>query len=170
MQLFRLANMPRIRVPHISILRCGLAAAALFLTLPTPAQQPQDQLYTATQQQLDVTKVLIAQEKSWNKGDLDAYIARYKDAPDTNAVLAGPTLGLTAIRSAFHLNFPNRESMGTLEQTEVQVRGLGENFALATGKYHLTRSKKAGGDIQGTFTNILEKTPNGWQIIFSETT
>ena len=60
--------------------------------------------------------------------------------------------------------------MGTLEQTEVEVRPLGENFALATGKYHLTRAKKHGGDLEGLFTEILEKTKAGWQIIYSETT
>ncbi len=133
------------------------------------AQQP-DQLYTATKQQLDVTKVLIAQQNSWNKGDLDGYLARFKDAPDTEAILAGPTLGLTAIRNAYHLNFPNKESMGALEQTEIQVRELGENFALATGKYHLMRTKKAGGEANGSFTEVLEKTAAGWQVIFSETT
>jgi len=156
MNLFRLAS---------------LAPLTLCLsTLSSPAQQPKDQLYTATQQQLDVTKVLIAQESAWNKGDLDAYLSRYKDAADTEAILAAPTLGLAAIRNAFHLNFPNRDAMGTLEESEVQVRGLGENFALATGKYHLLRNKKSGGEVQGTFTNIFEKTPTGWQIIFSETT
>jgi uncharacterized protein (TIGR02246 family) len=143
--------------------------AILALTLPAPAQQP-DQLFTATRLQLDVTKILLAQEAAWNNGDLDAYLSHYKDAPDTQAVLGTPTRGLANIRLAFRANFPNRDVMGTLQQDNIEVRALGENFALATGNYHLTRPKKAGGDASGGFTEILEKTPTGWQVIFSETT
>jgi uncharacterized protein (TIGR02246 family) len=148
-----------------------LATFALSLcALPTFAQSPPDQLYTATRLQLDVTKVLLAQQAAWNKGDLDGYIAHYKDAPDTQAILGTPTRGLANIRLAFRANFPSREVMGTLEQDDIEVRALGDNFALATGKYHLSRPKKSGGDASGGFTELFEKTPTGWQVIFSETT
>jgi uncharacterized protein (TIGR02246 family) len=143
--------------------------APLLFTVALAAQQP-DQLYTATHEQLDVTKVVLAQQEAWNKGDLDAYVSHYKDGADTEAVLNGPVLGLTNIRSAYHINFPNRESMGTIEDSEVTVRELGPSFALATGKYHLERSKKGGGEAVGTFTQIFEKTAAGWQIIFSQNT
>jgi len=150
-----------------------IAACLLLAALPCAAQQPDpahDQLFTATHQQLDVTKVVLAQERAWNDGDLDGYLSHFKDAPDTSAVLAGLVRGIANIRSAYHLNFPRRETMGTLEQSEVEVRALGENFALATGHYHLTRTKKGGGDADGIFTELFEKTAAGWQIIFSQTT
>lgn len=146
-----------------------LALVCLALCTSAWSQAP-DQMYTASREQLDVTKVVIAQEKAWNAGDLDAYLAHFKDAKDTEAVLNGPVRGLTNIRSAYHTNFPNREAMGQLEQTEVEVRELGPNFALATGRYKLLRSKHNGGDAQGTFTEIFEKTEQGWQLIFSQTT
>jgi ketosteroid isomerase-like protein len=136
---------------------------------PAAAQQP-DQLYTASRLQLDVTKVLVAQENAWNKGDLDSYLSHYKDAPDTEAVLAGPVRGLPGIRAAFHASYPTRESMGQIEDSEVEVRGLGENFALATGHYHLIRSKKVGGEATGTFLDVMEKTAAGWKIVFTENT
>jgi hypothetical protein len=41
---------------------------------------------------------------------------------------------------------------------------------MATGKYHLARSRKAGGDVDGTFTEVMEKTTAGWRVIFIETT
>lgn len=126
-------------------------------------------MYTASREQLDVTKVVLAQENAWNKGDLDLYVSHFKDAKDTEAVLNGPVRGLDNIRSAYHASFPNREAMGTLEQSEVEVRELGPGFALATGRYRLTRTKRNGGDAQGTFTEILEKTDAGWRLIFSQT-
>jgi ketosteroid isomerase-like protein len=144
------------------MLACACAATA-------HAQQP-DQLFTATREQLDVTKALLAQAAAWNKGDMDAYVAFYKNAPDTVAMLAGPVRGVDSIRAAFHANFPNAASMGTLEESSVEVRAMGDNFALATGKYHLDRAKKSGGDVDGGFTEIFEKTPDGWKVIFSETT
>ena len=146
-----------------------LLTLALLAPLAAHAQQP-DQLFTATRLQLDVTKVLLAQEAAWNRGDLDAYLAFFKDAPDTQAILGAPLRGLPAIRARFHSSFPHRDTLGTLEQSQVEVRALGETFALATGKYTLTRPKKFGGDGDGTFIEIFEKTPTGWQIIFTETT
>ncbi len=138
-------------------------------TWPALAQAP-GQLFTATKEQLDVAKVVLAQEDAWNRGDLNAYLTYYKDAPDTQAILGGPVRGLAAIRAAFRVNFPNSMSMGTLEQTAVQVRELGDNFALAIGKYTLTRPRKDGGEATGSFTEVLERTPGGWKIIFSENT
>jgi uncharacterized protein (TIGR02246 family) len=143
--------------------------ALTFFAIPTQAQTP-DQLFTATRNQLEVTKVILAQEAAWNKGNLEAYIGFYKDAPDTQAILGSPTRGLQNIRTLFHANFPSPDVMGTLEQSSVEVRELGENFALATGKYDLTRGKKFGGNATGSFTDIFEKTPAGWRVVFSETT
>ena len=140
---------------------CGVATA----------QDPsKDKLYTATHQQLAVVRIVLAQEASWNRGDLDGFLTAFKDAPDTQAVLGNRARGLTEIRGAFHTNYPNRESMGVLAYSDVEARELGENFTLATGKYHLDRSKKNGGPADGTFTEVMEKTPQGWQIIFAETT
>ena len=134
------------------------------------AQGKTAQLYTATREQLDVTKIVLAQENAWNRGDMNGYLAEYKDAEDTVAILNSPVRGLSSIRSAYRSTFPNKEAMGTLEQSDVEVRELGTNFALATGHYKLLRSKKSGGDAEGSFTEIFEKTEAGWKLIFSETT
>ncbi|QMV18598.1 DUF4440 domain-containing protein [Granulicella sp. 5B5] len=155
--------MRRLRPAHFVLLAVACCA------LPALAQQA-DQLYTATHEQLEVTKTLLEQQAAWNKGDLAAYVNFYKGAPDTIAVLAAPVHGLQSIYNAYLVNFPNAAAMGSLDESEVNVRELGDNFALATGKYQLTRNKKAGGDAMGTFTDILEKTDRGWRIIYSSTT
>jgi uncharacterized protein (TIGR02246 family) len=148
-------------------------AAALstvfFVTVPAVSQTP-DPLFTATRQQLDVVKIILAQEGAWNKGDLDGYLSHYKDSPDTQAVLANLVRGLDNIRSAYKQNFPSKDSMGAIEDTDIEVKALGDNYALATGKYHLNRPKKSGGPTEGTFMELFEKTQGGWQIIFSQST
>ncbi|HEY5381593.1 MAG TPA: DUF4440 domain-containing protein [Acidobacteriaceae bacterium] len=146
-----------------------VVCAIIFAPRRAPAQS-HDPLFTATRQQLDVVKIVLAQRDAWNKGDLDGYLSHYKNAPDTQAVLATLVRGVDNIKAAYRLNFPNKESMGSIEDSAVEVRALGDDFALATGKYHLTRSRKAGGDVDGTFTELFEKTPAGWQIIFSQST
>lgn len=153
---------------HLRTTLFSLVLAA-SVALPALARQA-DQLYTASHEQLEVTKTLLAQQAAWNRGDLAAYVNFYKGTPDTVAVLASPVHGLQSIYNAYLVNFPNAQAMGSLEESEVSVRELGENFALATGKYVLTRNKKAGGDAEGTFTDILEKTDRGWRIIYSSTT
>ena len=141
----------------------------LLLPLPSAIAQSANQLYTASREQLDVTKIVLAQEAAWNKGELDTYLAYFKDAKDTEAVLNGAVRGLSNIQSAYHTSFPNRDAMGQLEQSEVEVRELGPEFALATGKYRLTRNKRNGGDAGGSFTEIFEKTSLGWKLIYSQT-
>lgn len=142
--------------------------AAAGMALAAHAQK--DGLYTATHNQLQAVKVVLAQESAWNKGDLDGFLSYFKDAPETQVILGASAKGLETIRSAFRINYPNRDAMGVIAYSDVEARELGEKFCLATGKYHLERSKKGGGPAEGTFTEILEKTDKGWQIIFSETT
>jgi uncharacterized protein (TIGR02246 family) len=152
-----------------SVVCVALCCAAIGATARAQ-DEPKDKLYTATHEQLAVVRIVLAQENAWNKGDLDGFLAGFKDASDTQSVLGNRAKGMVEIRNAFHTNYPNRESMGTIEYSDVEARVLGENFALATGKYHLERSKKYGGPAEGTFTEVMEKTPKGWQIIFNETT
>jgi uncharacterized protein (TIGR02246 family) len=157
-------------MPSRRLVPIALAAtfgAAFFVTTPAVSQK-EDPLYTATRQQLDVVKIVLAQEAAWNKGDLDGYLSHYKDSPDSQAVLANLVRGVDNIRAAYKQNFPNKDSMGTIEDTDIDVKALGDTYALATGKYHLNRPKKSGGPIEGTFMELFEKTPAGWQIIFSQ--
>jgi ketosteroid isomerase-like protein len=147
-----------------SLFLCALICA----TAPTSAQQ--DKLYTASRQQLEAVKIVLAQEAAWNRGDIDAFLSRFKDDPETQIMMGNSVRGLINIHATFRLNYPTREAMGTIGYSDVEARDLGENFAMATGKYHLERAKKAGGSVEGTFTEVMEKTPDGWMVIFSETT
>ncbi len=152
-----------------------IAAVVVFLAVvawaPTArAQKEPDGLFTASKEQLAVVKVVLMQESAWNRGNLDEFLESYKVAPETQAIIGGSVRGMANIKSAYHINYPNRDSMGVIAYSNVEARELGENFALATGKYHLDRPKRAGGSAEGTFTLIMEKTLIGWKIIFSETT
>jgi uncharacterized protein (TIGR02246 family) len=153
-----------------------LRTAALALTLLAPsllfaAQQGPNPLHTATRQELDVVKVLLAQETAWNRGDLAAFASGYKDAPDTLFITPQQlSRGYASLLEAYRHDYPTRASMGTLAFSELEVRSLDENFAVVTGKYHLERNKKDGGIADGLFSLVFEKTEKGWKIIVDHTT
>jgi len=137
------------------------------LSPPTPPQAP---LHTATQQELDVVKVLIKQENAWNKGDINKFAEAYKDSPETLFISRTLSRGYTGMIAEYHQNYPTRASMGTLSFSELEVHHLDDNFAVCIGKYHLERGKKDGGNAEGLFSLVFEKTAEGWKIVVDHTT
>ena len=148
----------------------SLAALALLLSaLSLDAQGPAP-LHTATQQELDVVKVLLKQESAWNRGDLDSFAQGYKDSPDTLFITRQVSRGFTGMLQEYHQNYPTRAAMGNLGFSELEVHKLDENFAVCIGRYHLERSKKDGGNADGVFSLVFEKTEKGWKIVVDHTT
>jgi ketosteroid isomerase-like protein len=156
-------------MPIRTLLRAAALSLILFAPTLLPAQAPAP-LHTATQQELDVVKVLLKQEAAWNKGDIDGFAEGYKDSPDTLFINRTISRGFTGMLAEYHQNYPTRASMGTLAFSELEVHHLDDNFAVCLGKYHLDRSKKDGGNAEGLFTLIFEKTEDGWKIVVDHTT
>jgi uncharacterized protein (TIGR02246 family) len=153
--------------------RSSLRLASLALTLIAPAivnAQDPNPLHTASRQELDVVKVLLAQEAAWNKGDLTSFASGYKDAPDTLFITHQLSRGYAGLLDEYKHDYPTRAAMGTLNFSELEVRPLGEDYAVCIGKYHLERTKKEGGNAEGIFSLIFEKTDKGWKIIIDHTT
>ncbi len=147
-------------------------ACILFVPSIARAQAPEgdNPLHTATRTELDVVKVILAQEKAWNAGDLEGYVKGYKDSPDTLFVGRQVSKGYQQILDDYKHNYSTRAEMGTLTFSELEVHPLSDTFAVCLGKYHLDRSKKDGGPADGMFSLVLEKTPDGWRIVLDHTT
>jgi ketosteroid isomerase-like protein len=159
----------------MSILSIPSRTAALVLLLllafapVLPAQTAN--LKTATQLELDIIKVLLKQETAWNSGDLDAFAEGYKNSPDTLFITTNQVQrGYDSMLAAYHHNYPTKDSMGTLAFSDLEAHPLGDNYALCIGRFHLDRNKKAGGNADGLFSLVLEKTPAGWKIVVDHTT
>jgi ketosteroid isomerase-like protein len=146
-------------------------AVTLFVTLAVclPARSQQD-LTTVPQQQLDVIKVLLAQEEAWNRGDLVAFAQTYKDSPDTLFITSTISRGYSSLLDEYRHNYPNRAAMGSLSFSGLEVHPLDDRFAVVIGRYSLERNKKDGGHSEGIFSLVLEKTDKGWKIIVDHTT
>jgi ketosteroid isomerase-like protein len=149
---------------------CALALALLLSPgRPAPAQDD-NPLHTASRTELDVVKIVLAQEKAWNAGDIAGYVKGYKDSPDTLFIGKQVSHGFKQILEDYERNYPNRASMGTLTFSELEVHSMSDTFAACIGKYHLERGKKDGGPADGLFSLVLEKTADGWKIVLDHTT
>ena len=126
-------------------------------------------LHTASRVELDVVKVVLAQEKAWNAGNLEDYVKGYKDSPDTIFIGAQISRGYAQILEDYRHNYATRASMGTLAFSELEVHALSDTYVVCLGKYHLDRSKKDGGNADGTFSLVVEKTSDGWKIVLDHT-
>jgi ketosteroid isomerase-like protein len=150
-----------------------IAAALVCALLAGPGHlQAQDDnpLHTASRTELDVVKVIMAQEKAWNAGDIDGYLKGYKESPDTLFIGRQISHGYTQILADYKHNYPTRASMGTLTFSELEAHPLSDTFAVCIGKYHLDRPKKEGGGADGLFSLVFEKTDQGWKIVLDHTT
>lgn len=137
---------------------------------PAPTDRAPDQLRTLSRDELDIVKVLTAQERAWNHGDLDTFAQGYKNSPDILFVGAQISRGYQQMLDDYKHNYPNRDTMGQLSFSDLEPRLLDDRFAVVLGKYHLDRSKKAGGPAEGVFSLVFEKTDKGWKIIVDHTT
>jgi len=155
--------------------RSSVRAVSLVLVLLAPialraqlAEQPQ--LHTASQQELDVIKVLLKQQDAWNRGDLDSFAQGYKNSPDIIFLTRQISRGYAGMVEEYKRDYPNRAAMGTLTYSDLEVHVLDEKYAVVIGKYHLDRDKKEGGNADGLFSLLFEKTDQGWKIIMDHTT
>ena len=154
-------------------LRSSLRLAALSITLLAPAllhAQDPNPLHTATRQELNIIKVLLAQENAWNKGDLAAFASGFKDSPDTLFITHQVLRGFAGLVDEYKHDYPSKAAMGTLTYSDLEVHPLDENFAVVIGKYHVDRGKKEGGSVEGLFSLVFENTDNGWKIVVDHTT
>lgn len=150
--------------------RLFLAAFALLLVPSAVRAQDMQQLTTASRTQLDVVKVLLAQEAAWNRGDLEGFAQSYKNSPDILFITNVVNRGFAGMVEAYRRDYPSKAAMGTLTFSDLEVHPLDDNFAVAIGKYHLERGKKDGGNAEGMFSLVMEKTDKGWKIVVDHTT
>ena len=157
----------------VMTLRSSLQFVALIFALLAPcslqAQEP-NPLHTASRQELNIIKVLIAQENAWNSGDLAAFAKGYKDSPDTLFITHQVSRGFAGLLEEYKHDYPNKAAMGTLAYSDLEVHPLDENFAVVIGKYRLERNKKDGGNAEGLFSLVFENTDTGWKIVVDHTT
>ena len=149
----------------IRTLPASILLFLLCLAPPLLAQRPAGGKDVTVIQQL-----MDKQVADWNRGDIPAFVASCKNSPDILFVGNTVQRGYAQVLERYRRNYPTHDAMGTLAFSNLEVIPLDARFATATGNFHLARAKSAGGDAQGIFSLVFEKTPSGWKIIRDHTT
>jgi uncharacterized protein (TIGR02246 family) len=99
----------------------------------------------------------------WNRGDLAGYMAMYVDS----AVAMGGAeadRGVAAIERSMKAGFwRTGRPAQVLRYENVEVKMLGEDYALVTGAFVLTGNGRP--DRRGIFTTIWTRTGQGWRMM-----
>jgi ketosteroid isomerase-like protein len=117
-----------------------------------------------------IRAVLDKQVVDWNRGDMDAFATGYKNSPDILFIGSRMNRGYAQMLDGYRKAYSTKEKMGTLSFTGLEVQPLDERFATVTGNFHLERTAAGGGNADGYFLLVFEKTPDGWKIIRDDTT
>lgn len=135
------------------------AAALTWAGQPLPAQSSPDA----------IRQVLAGQQADWNRGDIVAFMRGYDDSPQTTFIGKSIEHGYQKILARYQRNYASHDAMGRLVFSDLDVRMLGPEHAVATGHFHLTRTQAGGGDAEGAFSLVFEKKADGWKIILDHT-
>jgi ketosteroid isomerase-like protein len=117
-----------------------------------------------------IRAVLDKQVADWNRGDLETFATGYKNSPDILFIGSKISRGYAQMLDTYRKNYGTREKMGTLSFSELEVQPLDERFATVTGHFHLERTAAGGGNSEGHFLLVFEKTPEGWKVVRDDTT
>lgn len=118
-----------------------------------------------------IRQAMAGQQAAWNRGDIDAFMQSYKDAPDTTFIGSKIRKGYRPILENYRKNYASKEQMGTLSFSDIDVRLLpcpdGQaRYAMVTGRFHLDRSAHgSAAKDDGVYSLLWERTPAGWKIV-----
>ncbi len=114
----------------------------------------------------EIAALVAKSEKSWNKGDLDAFLGDYLRSKDVTYVSNGTVKrGFDAIRDHYVSRYGNNKaSMGQLFLTELETTDLSDKHVLCIGKFTVVHHSHV--PIYGRFSLILVRTKAGWKIMY----
>jgi ketosteroid isomerase-like protein len=116
-----------------------------------------------------VVQVLEAQQASWNRRDLDGFMAGYwKSADLTFFSGANRNSGWQSTLDRYRNTYQSEgREMGKLEFSNLNVQELSSSAVLVRGAWKLTTSDRKTP--HGLFTLIFRKLPEGWKIVHDHT-
>lgn len=114
-----------------------------------------------------IRAVLDAQVAAWNRGDIDGFMEGYWRSPET-VFVSGDTVthGWQTVLDRYKKGYDTREKMGTLTFSDLEIKVMSKDMAVATGRWQLAR---AADTPHGRFTLIFRKTSEGWRIVHDHT-
>lgn len=114
-----------------------------------------------------IRKLLSNQALAWSNGSIDLFMEGYWKSDSLQFVSSrGISKSWQTAIERYKRSYLDKEAMGTLDFEILQVRPIGSDVYLVTGKFHLTRTI---GDLQGAFTLLAEIKDGKWVITYDHT-
>lgn len=117
--------------------------------------------------ELAIRAILKAQEASWNRADLRAFMKGYWES-DSMLFLGknGPTYGYTATLNNYLKSYPDTAHTGKFTSTIVSVKKLSKRYYMVVGQWHLQRS---AGNVGGYYSLLFRRLNGQWLIVMDHT-
>ena len=110
-----------------------------------------------------IREILDEQTSCWNKGNLDCFMDGYWKSDQLMFIGSkGLSYGWQTTLDNYKKGYPDKESMGILLFTIIELKSIAPDAYFCVGKWHLTRSN---GNLEGHFTLLWRKINNEWVIV-----
>lgn len=110
----------------------------------------------------EITDAMNNSANEWNKGHLDAFMSLY-DPSATMMMPTGPA-GMSGIKELYQTKyFKDGMPKQNLKYTDMQVRMLGNDYALLTGGFTLYGNNLP--ERSGRYSLVMQHTKDGWKIL-----
>jgi len=137
----------------------ALASACVHVRVDTGSTD----VSAGTQQEL--AAAMNQSAAAWNRGDLDTFLAVYKNDAQTAFMAPTITYGIPDIKARYARSyFKDGKPKAQLTYSDLKYRALGADHVLMTGKWQLTEPD-SGKKQEGYYTLIWERTGSGWRIV-----
>jgi len=146
----------------MSQIRFALLAVSAIVVAPTFADEP------VTADSADVLKLIREQEAAWNRGDLKGFMAGYWNSPNLS-FFSGRDVqkGWQQTYERYQKRYQGEgKEMGKLEFSELRADRLADGLVIARGRWKVELKSQT---LDGLFTLIVEKKPEGWRIVHDHT-
>lgn len=120
-------------------------------------------VFCQTKDATAIRYVLQKQEAAWNQGDLQTYMHSYWKSDSVMFIgKSGITYGWEKTLENYKKGYPDKQAMGKLNFTLLEMKPISLTYYFVVGKWHLQREV---GDLSGIFTLLFKKINGQWLIV-----
>lgn len=110
-----------------------------------------------------IREILDKQVSCWNKGDLLCFMNGYWKSEQLMFIGSkGLSYGWQTTLDNYKKGYPDKEAMGILLFTILELKPISPDAYFCVGKWHLTRTN---GNLEGHFTLLWRKINDRWVIV-----
>ena len=120
-------------------------------------------MHVSTDAESHIRELMDEQLTCWNDGDLECFMMHYWKSDSLMFIgKSGVTYGWQGTLENYVKGYPDRDAMGELTFTIIDVQLLSEDKAYVIGKWHLQRKEDAP---EGHYTLLWKLIDGNWVIV-----